>query len=157
MHTLRVLQCRLHLGSNANQTMRFTRHSRFVTALVALFSVLFMQLAVAAYACPTIKATPDVASHEGWASGESHSEMDGCAGGVDTEQPALCFAYSQDGNQSLYKPQVPDVQPAVVVDIVRQAVDASLVFTPDTHYAQAPWLMRASTPPISIRNCCFRI
>lgn len=157
MHTLTVLQCRLHLGSNVNQTMRFTRHSRFVTALVALFSVLFMQLAVAAYACPTIKATPEIASHDGWASADSHREMSGCEGGVDLEQPALCFAYSQEGGQSLYKPQVPDVQPAVVIDIVRQVVDASLVFLPDSTYAQAPWLMRASAPPISIRNCCFRI
>ncbi|HYC41627.1 MAG TPA: hypothetical protein VEB70_01420, partial [Noviherbaspirillum sp.] len=74
--------------------MRFTRHSRFVTALVALFSVLFMQLAVAAYACPTIKATPEIAAQAGWASAESHSEMGGCEGGVDVEQPALCFAYS---------------------------------------------------------------
>lgn len=137
--------------------MRFTRHSRFVTALVALFSVLFMQLAVAAYACPTIKATPDIVSHDGWASSESHREMEGCEGGVDADQPALCFAYSQEGNQSLYKPPVPDVQPAVVLDIVRQTVDASLVFNPDSTYAQAPWLMRASAPPISIRNCCFRI
>lgn len=137
--------------------MRFTRHSRFVTALVALFSLLFMQLAVAAYACPTIKATPEIASHDGWATADSHAEMGGCEGGVDPERPALCFAYSQDGGQSLYKPQVPDVQPAVVIDIVRQVVDTSLHLRPVPTYAQAPWLMRASPPPLSIRNCCFRI
>ena len=157
MRTLTVLRYRPGAGSPINQTMRFTRHSRFVTALVALFSVLFMQLAVAAYACPTIKATPEIASQAGWASADSHSEMSGCEGGVDPEQPALCFAYSQEGGQSLYKPQVPDVQPAVVVDVVRQIVDATLVLRPDTTYAQAPWLMRASAPPLSIRNCCFRI
>ena len=137
--------------------MRFTRHSRFVTALVALFSVLFMQLAVAAYACPTIQATPEIESNAGWASADEHSEMAGCEGGVDLEQPALCFAYAQEGSQSLYKPTVPDIQPAVVIDVVRQIVDTAFVFRPESTHAQAPWLMRASAPPLSIRNCCFRI
>ena len=137
--------------------MRFTRRLRFVTALIALFSVLFMQLAVAAYACPTIQAKQETASHADWASADMHGEMSGCEGGMDLEQPALCIAYSQEGNQSLYKPAVPDIQPAVVVEIVREIVDATLSFRPVNTDAQAPWLMRVSAPPISIRNCCFRI
>ena len=137
--------------------MRFTRHSQFVTALVALFSVLFMQLAVAAYACPMIQMGPEIASNAGWASADAHSEMEGCEAGSDLEQPALCFAYSQEGSQSLYKPPVSDIQPAVVVEIVRQIIDTPLVFPPVSTHAQAPLLMRASAPPLSIRNCCFRI
>lgn len=137
--------------------MRFNRQSRIVTALIALFSVLFMQLAVAAYACPTIKASAEAASNAGWVGAESHSAMDGCEGGVDPDQAALCFAYSQDGGQSLYKPQVPDIQPLAVVAIVLQVLDA----TPDFHaapaLAQAPGLMRGAAPPLSIWNCCFRI
>ena len=137
--------------------MRLTRRSRFVTALIALFSVLFMQLAVAAYACPTIQAKQETTSHAAGASADVHSEMGGCEGGADLEQPALCFAYSQEGSQSLYKPAVPDIQPAAVVDIVREIVDSVLVFRPVSTRAQAPWLMRVSAPPLSIRNCCFRI
>ena len=137
--------------------MRFTRHSRYVTALIALFSVLFMQLAVAAYACPTITPTSEIAHNAGWASADAHRLMDDCEGGMDAEQPALCFAYSQEGSQSLYKPPIPDIQPAAVVEIVRQAVAVVLDFQPASTHAQAPWLMRASAPPLSIRNCCFRI
>jgi hypothetical protein len=137
--------------------MRFNRRSRVVTALIALFSVLFMQLAVAAYACPTLTATSGAASNAGWSIADSHMAMDGCEGEADHDQPALCFAYSQEGSQSLYKPPLPDIQPAVVVEVVRQIVDTTLVFLPDSTYAQSPWLMRASAPPLSIRNCCFRI
>lgn len=137
--------------------MRFHRHSRFVAALIALFSVLFMQLAVAAYACPTIATTPATSAHAGLANADGHEQMAGCDGMVDPDQPALCFAHAQEGSQSLYKPPVPDVQPAVVVALVRVIADAGIVFRPETTPAQAPWLMRASDPPLSIRNCCFRI
>ncbi|OWW19924.1 hypothetical protein [Noviherbaspirillum denitrificans] len=137
--------------------MRLSRHSRYVTALIALFSVLFMQLAVAAYACPTVKNSAEIASNAGWASASAHSDMDGCEAGMDTELPALCFAYSQEGNQSLYKPPVPDIQPAVVVEIIRATVATVLDFRTDVTPAPAHWLTRASDPPLSIRNCCFRI
>lgn len=130
--------------------MRLSRRSRLVTALIALVSVLFMQLAAAAYACPTIPAytvdavsTPDV--------------MADCDGMMDLEQPALCFAKSQEGNQSLYKPPVPDVQPAVAVELVPAVGDAYTPYRPVSSHAQASWLMRVSAPPVSIRNCCFRI
>ncbi|HYD63281.1 MAG TPA: hypothetical protein VEC35_23195 [Noviherbaspirillum sp.] len=137
--------------------MRFSRHSRIVTALIALFSVLFMQLAVAAYACPTVEKSPSMDAHAGWTSADSHDSMPGCEGGVDVDQPALCFAFSQEGSQSLYKPPVPDVQPAIVTAIVRIISAPELDFRPAPPVAQAPWLMRASDPPLSIRNCCFRI
>ena len=142
---------------NLIQAMGLNRHSRFVTALVALFSVLFMQFAVAAYACPTVRATADTALHDGWASAESHRDMAGCEGGVDVDQPALCFAYAQEGSQFLYKPPAPDVPPAVVIDIVRYVVDTGLELRPVSPHAQPPGLTRISDPPLSIRNCCFRI
>jgi hypothetical protein len=39
--------------------MRHPRHNRLLNAIVALVSLLFMQLAVAAYACPDLIPAPN--------------------------------------------------------------------------------------------------
>ena len=85
--------------------MRLLRKTRCVTALFALFCVLFMQLAVAAYACPGMTGKQA-------ASMNTHHMMPGCQG-MDMEQPNLCHAHDQIDNQSLDKPAVPDIQPFV--------------------------------------------
>jgi multidrug efflux pump subunit AcrB len=69
-----------------------------LAALIALFSFAFMQLAVAAYACPASAAeeAPRLVATAG-----EHAGMPGCEGMVDLEQAALCHSHSQVGNQSL--------------------------------------------------------
>jgi hypothetical protein len=136
--------------------MKLSRPSRFVAALIALFSVLYMQFAVASYACPglTMAHASEAVAMAADAGDES---MDGCTG-MDKEQPSLCHAYDQAGNQSVDKPGVPPVQAFTPVALV-----LTLVTTTDTailpihEQTESFLLTRTTAPPLSIRNCCFRI
>lgn len=136
--------------------MRLARKSRFVTALFALVSVLFMQLALAAYACPSLRtdqavaisATSPAAGHEG---------LVGCESIVDLEQLSLCQAHAQYGSQSLDKPAMPDLAPSVTVVLVPAIKAPDPASRRLNNSADASWLMRGISPPLSIRNCCFRI
>ena len=136
--------------------MKLSRSSRFVAALVALVSVLFTQLAVAAYACPSMQVgqAMDVAL---MAAAESdHHMMPDCAE-MDIEQPVLCHAHAQVGDQSLDKPNLPDVSSSVAILLVPEIGDIHVAYRPKGAFAGAPSFMRASAPPLSIQNCCFRI
>jgi hypothetical protein len=127
---------------------------RVVAALIALFSMLFMQLAVASYACPNLRTGQQNASTA--MSAESPEMASGCMG-MDMEQPSLCHAHDQVGNQSLDKPQLPNVQAFVPVALVQA------IFSIDAVYHSLPsqppplYLTRVTAPPLAIRNCCFRI
>lgn len=135
--------------------MRLSRRSRFATALFALISVLFMQLAVAAYACPSLQPVDAYAAMV--MQGSEHDGMAGCEGTVDTEQPALCYAHSQVGNQSLDKPVSPDIPPSVAIVLIPLMQDLEAAYRPISPHADAAWRRHDSAPPLSIRNCCFRI
>ncbi|GAB3540314.1 hypothetical protein GCM10027343_09220 [Noviherbaspirillum agri] len=136
--------------------MRLTRRSRFATALLALISVLFMQLAVAAYACPSLQPAEAVETAMQMDMSD-HDAQAGCEGVVDEAQPTLCYAHSQVGNQSLDKPAMPDVPQSVAVVLVPAIADLYAAYRPPSVHADAAWLMPDSFPPLSIRNCCFRI
>jgi len=136
-------------------TMRLPRKHRFLTALIALIGMLFMQLAVASYACPGLQAG-DASELVADPSDVTRS-MAPCEQ-PDAEQPALCHAHCQDGESSLGKYEPPTVSPAVVIV-------AALLHIPEPAFAgdvpgvePSPSLLRRITaPPISIRHCCFRI
>ncbi|NKI70039.1 hypothetical protein GN109_11455 [Collimonas pratensis] len=134
--------------------MKFLRSSRLLTACIVLVSMLFMQLAVAGYACPSLNIAQASAA-AAMTMGDDMA-MSGCAG-ADKAQPSLCHANDQAGNQSLDKPSTPHVQPFVAaaltlvfrpVELIGNAADAE----PDSLL-----LARSTAPPLSIRNCCFRI
>lgn len=137
--------------------MKFFRKSRVLTAFIALFSVLFMQLAVAAYACPSMTEGKTVAYSMASTPAMDHAGMIGCEGMVDLEQPSLCFEHSQFGNQSSGKPELPNPAPslAVIVMTVVRTIDAPV--RPPSNFIASSHLMRGSTPPLTIQNCCFRI
>ena len=140
--------------------MRLPRKSRVITALFALFSVLFMQLAVAAYACPSMAEGKSVAyafAEMTPAGQAAHDSMVGCEGTIDIEQPSLCYAHSQFGDQSSSTPEVPSFTPsltAFVMPVIKTVEPPSRSFT-DIFAASS--LMRDSAPPLTIQNCCFRI
>ena len=140
--------------------MKPSRPSRLITAVVVLLSMLFMQLAVAAYACPVLLGTSNQAMPvEAMVMDQSNMDqtaMNGCPG-KDIVQPSLCHAHDHSGSQSLDKPVLPDVVPfipsaLVATLIVLDPADRPAYFTPDLTL-----LMRTTAPPLSIRNCCFRI
>lgn len=133
--------------------MKLPRRCRILTALVALFSVLFMQLAVASYACPAQGTGQGSGAVSGSLPMQSMPDCDG----PDPGNPALCQAHCQDAKSSLDKPQSPIFAPAIFV--------ISTILTPLDPLVPAPaagtepdWhLQRITSPPISIRHCCFRI
>ncbi|MES2535575.1 MAG: hypothetical protein V4632_06845 [Pseudomonadota bacterium] len=130
--------------------MKMIPRSRLIAALLALVSMLFMQLALAGYVCPGATTGPGVES-------AVMSDMPDCQS-MDMEQPSLCQAYGQAGNQSLDKPNLPQVQPFIpaaltlVLLAVKLTADISATVQPDAFL-----LTRATAPPLAIQHCCFRI
>lgn len=134
--------------------MKLSRPSRFVAALIALISVLFMQFAVASYACPGM----GMGQSESVAVAASMDDqsMSACEG-MDMAQPSLCHAYGQSDNLSLDKPQVPNVAPFMPIALMLAWSSVDIARTPTAAPPEPVSLGYASAPPLSIRNCCFRI
>ena len=132
--------------------MTWHRRTRLITALFALISLLFMQLAVASYACPgSGSKIAEVAAmaEAGMPCAESMPLN------MDDQQPNLCHAHCQAGQQSADKHELPSP-----VAIGALPADFSLqVAIPVFSEAplQAPHLQRTTAPPVTIRNCCFRL
>lgn len=126
------------------------RRHRMISVLFALCSLLFMQLAVAAYACPSSASQPS----EAVAMVEAGMP---CASDIymDDEQPGLCHAHRQSSQQSVEKLQPPSLMGAVAVGFAFTVSRA--LAAPPAGPVQAPLLLRATAPPIAVRNCCFRI
>jgi hypothetical protein len=135
--------------------MRLTRLSRSVAALIALFSVLFMQLAVAGYVCPAHQ-TGQANESMTLSASASVQASSGCKG-MDIDQPSLCHAHAQVGSQSLDKPELPQVQSFATIrgSLIERPADAG--HRSPAAQSQFPLLTRATAPPLAIRNCCFRI
>ena len=128
--------------------MRLSRKTSFFTSLTALLSIFFMQLAVAAYACPT--GANDLLTNGNAA---LHQNMPGC-NKMDMQQPALCHAHCEAENFSLDKPQLPQVQPFLALTLIDVVTATN---PPLTGHPPLFLLARISAPPLTIQNCCFRI
>lgn len=135
--------------------MKMSRPSRFVAAFIALFSVLFMQFAVASYVCPGHQAG-QMDEPFSMSGGADMQHMPECHG-VDLEQPSLCHAHDQVGNQSLDKPELPQVQPFIAAALALTLPPIDIVNRPLGEKVEDVKLTRSTTPPLSIQNCCFRI
>lgn len=132
--------------------MRLSRPSRFFAALLAVVSVLFSQLAMAAYACPGLPTGQAMAM-----AAEPDHAMPDCEQ-MDAAQPALCHTHVQAGDQTLDKPPSPNVSPTVAVLLMPAMNDLHLTSSsPVVSYADVAALRRSSDPPLSIQHCCFRI
>lgn len=133
-----------------------TRQLRFLTALIALVGLLFAQLAVAGYACPAHQAGMTNESAAPLASAGNQA-MPGCEQ-MDSDQPSLCHAHAQDASQSLDKPELPNLLPfsAAALTLVVLHI-AAPDFSVGNLPRSSPLLARLTAPPLSIRNCCFRI
>ncbi|PWF48444.1 hypothetical protein [Massilia glaciei] len=139
--------------------MKPSRPSRYFAALVTLFCLLFTQLALASYACPKL-AMPAAAMN---APAAEMGDMGGCEGmgmgigmGLDMDQPGLCKAHCEAGNQSLDtsgQAQIPSFVPVELVVVLFGGVDQHALANP----SDPNRLTRTTAPPLAIRNCCFRI
>jgi hypothetical protein len=130
------------------------RRFRVFAAVLALASLLFTQLAVAGYLCPSMQLEHAM---EAAATAAAHNDMAGCEGMDDTDKPVSCHDHNQTGNQSLDKPELPNVAPFVATVLVQAVagIDPPLLATSPP--LADLLLARATAPPLSIRNCCFRI
>ena len=128
------------------------RRIRLGTALVALSSLLFMQLVVAAYVCPgsTSKAAQvAVMASSGLPCADMASMV------MDDLQPNLCKAHCQSDQQSADTYQLP---PLLTFAVVPAVFPCSTIAPIPTGVAlQTPLLRRSTAPPLAVRNCCFRI
>lgn len=130
--------------------MKLSRPSRFVAALITLFSLLFAQLAVAAYACPDLQSPPAYVQAE-------HADMPDCPGGMDLRKPALCKAHCDGPHQAVDAPSAPHPGPFVAATLTCVLPDLALAAPVAAGGHVSITLQYATAPPIAIRNCCFRI
>lgn len=135
--------------------MKLSRPSRLLAAVIALVSILFMQLAVAAYACPVLSADYDRAAITTMAA-MPDGAMTTCDD-ADPVQPNLCHAYGQAGEQSLDKPAVASPQPFIAVGFGLPIAPFDTVHLHTLAVRGGASLAHASAPPVAIANCCFRI
>src|SRR4051794_23372708 len=94
------------------------RSHRVLTALIALVSLLFMQLAVAAYACPMQAKVKPAAM----AMADCHQ--------MDRMTPSLCQAHAEAGKQSLDKAPTPLVQPFIPAAVLVEVAGLDLLTPP---------------------------
>ena len=133
-------------------SMKPSRTTRLVAALIAAISLLFTQLALASYVCPgmTMPAAMTTAVED------DMQDMSGCTG-MDMQQPALCHAHDHVGQQSLDKPDVPQVAPFAVAGLTLLVPPLDTVTPTTAPPSNATLLTRTTAPPLAIRHCCFRI
>jgi len=117
---------------------------RVLVACFALFCMMFMQLAVAAYSCPmeihAVQAMPD-------------------CDGMDMPQPTLCHSHAAGDavKQSLEKSELPQIQPFISAQLVQEIQLSDVSFIATLSPPVTPLLNRSTSPPIAILHCCFRI
>jgi hypothetical protein len=131
--------------------MKPSRTTRLAAVLIAVFSLLFAQLAMASYVCPGLSmpdraATADIGMHD----------MAGCTG-MDDQQPSLCHADDHGRQQSLDKPELPQVPPFAAVGPAVPVLFVDLGAPVAVAPSEMAFLARVTAPPLSIRHCCFRI
>ena len=137
--------------------MKLKRRPRLIGALLALVSILFMQIVLAGYVCPKPAVQTSQTSDSAISATTSLSTtMPGCDG-MDMAQPALCHASAHVQHQSLDKHDVPSVQPFAPAAISFVLVHAVLPTATNSIHLDTPLLSGGSPPPLAIQNCCFRI
>ena len=116
-----------------------------LVSLLGIVAVLSAQLAVSAYACPM----------QFMALEEAAAAPDANAGGQDLTSPALCQKHCENGQQN-----VNDTPQPLAAISAGQAMVVALIVDPPAPLSAidlAPSLLHATSPPLSICHCCFRI
>jgi hypothetical protein len=130
--------------------MRYPRRIRLVSAIVALLSLLFMQVALAAYACPNLIPAQSTSMLD-----SSGQPMVDCPE-ADKQSPALCYADTHKQTPSLEKPANPSVMPFVATGFALPLLwpeDRAAMPNRPLVFLHAS----GTSPPIAIRHCCFRL
>lgn len=123
-----------------------SRIFRRCAALAAIGALLFTTLSVAAYACPM-------------AAGAGSAPLTTPAGcsDQDADQPNLCKEHCA-ASQQLTAQAVSDLPPLPLVHGLMATLFVAASASPfATHVAASSPLSRTTSPPFTIRNCCFRL
>ena len=131
--------------------MSSRRRVRLLAVVLSLWALLFSQMAVAGYACESTGRAVQVAqmTEAGLPCAASMAVMD-------DEQPSLCHAHCQSGQNTVGDSQLQPGQPVAQAGIV--AVLQSPTVAAPTDRASAFSRLRATSgPPLAILHCCFRI
>jgi hypothetical protein len=136
-------------------TMHFTRTARTWWSRSLIASLLFLQLATAAYACAMHSTPPADASMAGMPCAEAMAGGDMAT--MDPDQPGLCHEHCKGGSHT--------IEPAATVALTAPAMVVLFVITAPAAPAgeasgwQPGQVERDSAPPPphAILHCCFRI
>jgi hypothetical protein len=120
--------------------------------------ILFAQMSVAAYACPSNMVSGNAPADAITAMGamvDCEQMGEGMGKHLDQANPGLCAEHCHPTQQSDHT-QVPTVPAALLIALytVALTVDAS---RPDGLAPTADSRLHAAPPPLSILHCCFRI
>ena len=132
--------------------MDVSRSSKRFVARLLLAALLFMQMAVAAYACPGLPSAMGsaVSVSEAAQMPADCAQMEQ----LDRATLNLCVAHCQDGQQSYDHQHGPSVPPAVLAVLYISLPDFGA--TASTGHTSA-CNTAATSPPHAILHCCFRI
>lgn len=126
-------------------------HRRFIARL-AVALLLFMQLAVAAYACPGVaKAVELPRAMEG-----AGMEMGGdCCPTLDPADPNRCLEHGQQDSKATAPTQLPEPL-GVALPLLAVALPIALVLAPTLPDVLPEFLARTTAPPPAISFGVFR-
>tara|TARA_R110001599_G_scaffold353676_1_gene594997 strand:+ start:16680 stop:17120 length:441 start_codon:yes stop_codon:yes gene_type:complete len=130
------------------EPMRRSRQSRVVVVLLALISILFMQLAMASYVCQDLQfgLAANMMSADVIAVQDCHD--------IDAVQPNLCDEYAYADKQVEHVPHISRAAPFVAIGFALPVLFMASASQLPTH---AVALTRATAPSLAIGHCCFRI
>lgn len=127
------------------------RTNRRLIAKLAIALLLFMQFAVAAYACPGVVGAHDSAQ----TMDQMAMDMEGGCSTLDSAAPNLCLQYGQQDHQATGQAATPA---PLLVDLPLLAVVPTVVLVLDPALPDVPpeFLARSTAPPPAIRFGVFR-
>lgn len=128
-----------------------TRRFRFLTSLIALLAMLLSSAALAGYACPGREKAVEIAQmvEAGIPCAETMSRA------MDDEQPALCHAHCQSGDQSADSFHPPAFFDPMQMGAVLEVAPAARPV--EGRVPDSVPLRRPTGPPLAVRYCCFQI
>ncbi len=124
------------------------RSLRQIVSLFAVTAVLFTQLAMSAYACPMLL------NQFAWPAQMNDNSAQDCDG-MDMSQPALCQHHCEDSQQIVN--DAPVEQPSITATSLFVINFTAMVPPFQPSILVAPSLHHATSPPLAVRHCCFRI
>jgi hypothetical protein len=141
--------------------MTMSRGFRRLVGRLLIGVMVLAQMAIAAFACPTLLSTPqsDAPVAMGASPDTTASTEDGGVAGcdqMDNSAPNLCAEHCHFGQQSADQSPAPTVAAAILTALytlpAQPEPQGHVQFRADMDIEQA-----AASPPHAILHCCFRI